>query len=271
MRYPDWAAARSSKRAGSPWKPRRRFALLLLCVGTLLVVLLLPASARPAAGTADEVHYTFTSPSSVGFDWRGTATDIRYGTTTSYGGTATTHTPSPLPFSSAGPLQEVEVTGLTPRATDHYSIGGGPHQIMTSAPTGGLCLHGHARAGLLWRGLGLFRRRRRPLHSVPRAVSRRHLDRLAVEGRFHLRRCPGRLVDPLHRHLRPPTRLLDWASPRGLDSGRDSRHLWDSLLEVRAQPQRAFARLRALPADQRRHSHHGGRGRSQPRDSLDEH
>src|SRR2546423_11322712 len=140
MRYPDWAAARSSKRAGSPWKPRRRFALLLLCVGTLLVVLLLPASARAAAGTADEVHYTFTSPSSVGFDWRGTATDIRYGTTTSYGGTATTHTPSPLPFSSAGPFQEVELTGLTPGTTYHYSIGGGSDQTMATAPTSGFCL-----------------------------------------------------------------------------------------------------------------------------------
>ena len=88
-------------------------------------------------GTSDEVHYTFTGPSSVAFDWRGTATDIRYGATTSYGSSATTHTPSPLPFSSAGPFQEVELTGLTPGATYHYSIGGGADQTMTMAPTGG--------------------------------------------------------------------------------------------------------------------------------------
>jgi calcineurin-like phosphoesterase family protein len=116
---------------------RPRFVFSLLFLGALLVVLLLPASARPAGGTADEVHYTFTGPSSVAFDWRGTATDIRYGATTSYGGTALTHTPSPLPFSSAGPFQEVELTGLTPGATYHYSIGGGPDQTMTTAPTGG--------------------------------------------------------------------------------------------------------------------------------------
>ena len=132
----DWTAERSTKRAASTWSPRRQFALFFLCLGVLLVVLLLPASARPAGGTADEVHYTFTGPSSVAFDWRGTATDIRYGATTSYGSTATTHTPSPLPFSSAGPFQEVELTGLTAGATYHYSIGGGPDQIMTTAPTG---------------------------------------------------------------------------------------------------------------------------------------
>ena len=64
---------------------------LLTCV--LLVVLLLPAAVRAAGGTADEVHYTFTGPTSVAFDWRGTATDMRYGTTTSYGSTATAHAP----------------------------------------------------------------------------------------------------------------------------------------------------------------------------------
>ena len=57
---------------------------LTLLTSVLLVVLLLPAAVRAAGGTADEIHYTFTGPTSVAFDWRGTATDIRYGTTTSY-------------------------------------------------------------------------------------------------------------------------------------------------------------------------------------------
>src|SRR4051812_2102487 len=39
------------------------------------------------AGTNDEIHYTITGPTSVSFDWRGNATDIRYGLTTSYGST----------------------------------------------------------------------------------------------------------------------------------------------------------------------------------------
>ena len=107
---------------------------LLTCV--LLVVLLLPAAVRAAGGTADEIHYTFTGPTSVAFDWRGTATDIRYGTTTSYGTTAATHAPTPLPFSSPGPFQEVELTGLARGATYHYSIGGGPDHTFATAPNG---------------------------------------------------------------------------------------------------------------------------------------
>ena len=91
---------RQSRRS-SPLRSNFRPSLnltLLTCV--LLVVLLLPAAVRAAGGTADEIHYTFTGPTSVAFDWRGTATDIRYGPTTSYGSTATSHAPTPTPFSS---------------------------------------------------------------------------------------------------------------------------------------------------------------------------
>jgi hypothetical protein len=105
-------------------------------LGSLLLFVSLPASVGSAVGTADEVHYTLTGPTSVAFDWRGTATDIRYGPTTSYGSTATASTPTPLPFSSAGPFQEAELTGLTPGATYHYSIGEGPDQTFVTAPTG---------------------------------------------------------------------------------------------------------------------------------------
>jgi Calcineurin-like phosphoesterase len=118
-------------------KPPRHAALCLLFLGGLLVLLSLPASVGLAAGTADEVHYTLTGANSVAFDWRGTATDIRYGPTASYGSTATAHTPTPLPFSSSGPFEEVELTGLTAGATYHYSIGGGPDQTFVTAPTSG--------------------------------------------------------------------------------------------------------------------------------------
>ena len=123
--------------AASTRSGRGRFALCILGLGSLLIFLSLSAGVQSAVGTADEVHYTYTGPGSVAFDWRGTATDIRYGATTSYGSTATAHTPSPLPFSSAGPFQEVELTGLTPGATYHYSIGGGSDQTMATAPTSG--------------------------------------------------------------------------------------------------------------------------------------
>jgi hypothetical protein len=131
-----WTAAQPTTRAASALDQHRRFALSIACLGNLLLFLSLPASVYSAADLADEVHYTFTGPSSVAFDWRGTATDIVYGATTSYGNTATAHT-TPLPFSSAGPFQEVELTGLTPGTTYHYSIGGCPDQTFATAPTGG--------------------------------------------------------------------------------------------------------------------------------------
>src|SRR5919201_2736057 len=117
-------------------KRRRNVVGRVLCLTIFLLVLALPADVRSATGTADEVHYTFTGPTSVAFDWRGTATDIRYGATTSYGSTANSYTPSPLPFSSAGPWQEVQLTGLNPGTTYHYSIGGGVDHTFTTAPTG---------------------------------------------------------------------------------------------------------------------------------------
>jgi parallel beta-helix repeat protein len=113
-----------------------RWRLVVLCLTISAAILALPVGVHSAVGTSDEVHYTFTGPTSVAFDWRGTATEIRYGATTSYGSTATTHTPTPLPISSAGPFQEVELTGLTPGATYHYSIGEGTDHTFTTAPTG---------------------------------------------------------------------------------------------------------------------------------------
>src|SRR5712691_7712689 len=113
-----------------------RWRLVVLCLTISTAILALPVGVHSAVGTSDEVHYTFTGPTSVAFDWRGTATDIRYGATTSYGSTATAQTPSPLPFSSTGPFEEVALTGLDPGATYHYSIGGGTDHTFTTAPTG---------------------------------------------------------------------------------------------------------------------------------------
>src|SRR5215470_6140049 len=104
--------------------------------GIVLVAALLSVTAGSAANGGDEIHYTLMGPTRVAFDWRGPATDIRYGATTSYESTAIAHTPSPLPFSSAGPFQEVVLTGLDPGTTYHYSIGGGPDGTFATAPTG---------------------------------------------------------------------------------------------------------------------------------------
>ena len=108
-------------------------ALLLV---PLLAMVLLPGGVQAGSDTVDEVHYTFTGKTSVAFDWRGTATDIRYGSTTDYGQTATAQAPSPVPSSSPGPFQEVQLTDLQPGTTYHYSIGGGSDSTFETAPTG---------------------------------------------------------------------------------------------------------------------------------------
>src|SRR4029079_11437506 len=95
-----------------------------------------PATAPAATGTADEVHYTFTGPTSVAFDWRGSATTISYGLTQAYGLTETAHVPDSLPCASPGPFEEVQRTGLQPGTQYHYSIGGGPDSVFETAPTG---------------------------------------------------------------------------------------------------------------------------------------
>ena len=88
------------------------------------------------AQPVDEVHYTFTGPTSVAFDWRGGADDIQFGPTNEYGTEVIAQTPDPIPFSSAGPFWEAHLTALQPGTTYHYSIGGGLDHTFTTAPTG---------------------------------------------------------------------------------------------------------------------------------------
>jgi len=97
---------------------------------------LLPSAGAAADAVVDEVHYALTGPTSVNFQWRGAATDIRYGPSAAYGSSAEAHAPDPLPISSTGPFREVELTGLRPGARYHYSIGGGPDATFETAPTG---------------------------------------------------------------------------------------------------------------------------------------
>ncbi len=97
-----------------------------------------PAAKRRAlAGTADEIHYTFTGPASLAFDWRGSANTIRFGRTSRYGKTVRAHRATPAPFSSAGLFWEARITGLKRGRSYHYSIGGGPDRLMATAPTKG--------------------------------------------------------------------------------------------------------------------------------------
>ena len=82
----------------------------------------------------DEVHYTYTGPASVAFDWRGSSKTIRFGTTRRYRKAVSAHTPTPTPFSSRGPFWEASLTGLKPGTTYHYSIGGSSDRTFSTAP-----------------------------------------------------------------------------------------------------------------------------------------
>ena len=88
-------------------------------------------------GTADEIHWTFTGPNSVSFEWRGAATEVHYGLTSAYGTVALAQPPSPMPFSSSGPFWEAELTGLKPNVVYHYSIGSAPDQTFRTPPQPG--------------------------------------------------------------------------------------------------------------------------------------
>jgi hypothetical protein len=89
------------------------------------------------AFAADEIHFTIMGQTAVSFDWRGAENTIRYGLTIAYGSTVTAQTPSPLPFSSAGPFWEARLTGLQENTLYHYSIGNGPdHTFHTPIPRG---------------------------------------------------------------------------------------------------------------------------------------
>src|SRR5207249_2373373 len=88
-------------------------------------------------GTADEIHWTVTGPTSVTVDWRGSATVVSYGLTGAYGQSVTGQTPSIVPFSSPGPFREARITGLQANTLYHYAVGGGPdHTFKTPLPPG---------------------------------------------------------------------------------------------------------------------------------------
>src|SRR3954454_18364152 len=89
-----------------------------------------------AAQAVDEVHYTFTSATSVAIDWRGDANDVRWGLTTDYGNTAQGVAPAWAPWSSAGPFWQLELNGLPRGTTYHYSIGGGRDFTFHTPPSG---------------------------------------------------------------------------------------------------------------------------------------
>jgi hypothetical protein len=101
------------------------------------------AGAAPApAGRVEEpreVHFTYTGPTSVTFDWRGDGTTVRYWTQDQPPRTATAHPPSPVPTSSRGPFQEAVLDHLIPGAEYVYEVANTarPLSISFRAPPAG--------------------------------------------------------------------------------------------------------------------------------------
>ena len=119
-----------------------RLELSLVISAALLSSVASLASGLPKEGQgltcdADEIHWTITGPTSVTFDWRGTAERIRYGATIHYGMAATAETPKPLPFSSPGPFRQSPLTGLKSNMLYHYSIGSCPDHTFRTPPLPG--------------------------------------------------------------------------------------------------------------------------------------
>ena len=70
-----------------------------------------------------EVHFTFTAPDAVTFNWRGNDPTLRYWAKNVAPRTVVAHHPDPLPFSSPGPWQEAVADGLQPGTEYLYEVG----------------------------------------------------------------------------------------------------------------------------------------------------
>jgi hypothetical protein len=81
------------------------------------------AASAAGAGEADEIHFTITGPASVTFDWRGSATVLRYWITPAEIYEARPSQVNPLPVSSPGPFHEAIAERLTAGARYHYAFG----------------------------------------------------------------------------------------------------------------------------------------------------
>jgi hypothetical protein len=109
----------------------------LAFVVTGLGVAVLPGDSAGAAGTADEIHYSYGDRAgSVVVDWRGADTTIAYGLTSRYGYRAVAGSTAIQPVDSTGPFREVTLSGLRADTAYHYRIGAGADHVLSTAPAG---------------------------------------------------------------------------------------------------------------------------------------
>jgi hypothetical protein len=76
-----------------------------------------------ASEESHEVHFTYTAPDAVTFDWRGSGSTLRYWAKNLPPRTVTAHLPRPLPSSAPGPWQEATADELVPGLEYFYEIG----------------------------------------------------------------------------------------------------------------------------------------------------
>jgi hypothetical protein len=98
------------------------------CKGRSLDLLALSVdSGTPLVAVATEeprqIHFTFTAPDAVTFDWRGNDAALRVWAKNVAPRTIDAHRPEPAPFSSPGPWLEATVNGLIPGTDYQYEVG----------------------------------------------------------------------------------------------------------------------------------------------------
>jgi hypothetical protein len=88
----------------------------------------------------NQVHFSFTGPTSLTFSWRGSARSVRIWSKDIPPRTVDAHDPTPKPISSPGVWREATVTGLSPDTEYGYEVGSSrfpvPAFIRTPLPTG---------------------------------------------------------------------------------------------------------------------------------------
>jgi hypothetical protein len=94
-----------------------------------------PPSPSPPPEEPAEVHFTFTGPTSVTFDWRGSGRGVSVWSKDMAPRTVESHAPSPMPFSSPGKWQEATVTNLRPGTEYSYEVGRPRSPVSTSFQT----------------------------------------------------------------------------------------------------------------------------------------
>jgi hypothetical protein len=81
------------------------------------------APPEPRAEEPNQIHFTFTSPTSVTFFWRGSNRSMRVWSKEMAPRTIEAHAPTPAPFSTPGLWQVATVTDLSPGTEYGYEVG----------------------------------------------------------------------------------------------------------------------------------------------------